>query len=144
MGIELFERVAEARARILRVERLDTVGAPEGPTAGAGYLLTFDAGRILVTADRSSESLVARQIEEPSELSGTLVCQDEAEPWWRVAGNSITRCWPGAGGEGAATSGGALCDLRLQFREDDDNPKVISLKFAAGAVRVELENGEGG
>ncbi len=143
MGIELFERAAEARARILRVDRLDGVGS-DSVICGLGYLLTFDVGRILVVADTDSGSLTLRQIDEPSTLSGSLVVQDEAEPWWRVAGNPITRVWPGAPGEGAAASTGALRDVRIQFREDEENPKVVSLRFEAGTVQVAMENGNAG
>ena len=41
MGIELFERAAEARGRILRVEQLVAAGAEPVASHGPGFLFTF-------------------------------------------------------------------------------------------------------
>ena len=57
-----------------------------------------------------------------------------------MLGNSITRAWPGVRSEGAASGGAETGDVRLQFREDSENPKVISLSYAAGSVRVATES----
>jgi len=77
-------------------------------------------------------------------VAGEAIEQSEEEPWWRVAGNPVTRVWPGPRGSGAEGNGSELVDLRMQFREDDANPKVISLRYAAGSVQVGLEDGAGG
>jgi hypothetical protein len=68
-----------------------------------------------------------------------LLPLEEEEPWWRVMGNPITRVWPAATAAGAAASAGRLEAVRIQFREDEENPKVISLSFEGGAVRVTME-----
>lgn len=142
MGIELFERVAEARGRMLRVEQLVPAGGASDPRRGPGLLLTFDVGRILVVADPAHGRLLVRHIESAAEVEAIKRAPlDEEEPWWRVAGNSITRAWPGGAGagEGAAAGTGDLREVRLQFREDEENPKVISLRYDDGAVRVAEE-----
>lgn len=134
-GIELFERVAEARGRILRVEQLVSADADPDPAHGAGYLLTFDVGRILVAADRTGERLLVRPVESAEEVESIKRAPlDEEEPWWKVAGNSITRVWPGDIGEGAASGTGSVHEVRMQFRDDTENPKVISLRYQAGDV----------
>jgi len=139
VGIELFERAAEARARILRVEQLVPEGGGSNPACGAGYLLTFDVGRILVTPDAATGGLRLARIEERSDLPGGLLSLEEEEPWWRVAGNSITRVSLAATDAGAAAGGGGVSAVRIQFREDEENPMVISLRFEGGSVRVTPE-----
>jgi hypothetical protein len=140
LGIELLERAAEARGRVLRVELLPLAGSEPESARGAGFLLTFDIGRVLVVADPSRRRLVLRHVQSPAELESIrLVPLDEEEPWWRVAGNPLTRIWPGNAGEGAASAEGDLQEVRLQFREDDERPKVISLRYADGVVRVAEE-----
>ena len=94
MGIELFERAAENSARILRVEQLAPADGGRDPAHGPGYLLTFDVGRILVAANPSTGMLVISEIPVDDELGARLVALDQEEPWWRLAGNPITRVWP--------------------------------------------------
>lgn len=143
MGIEVLERAAEERARILRVEQL--VSADGGdPQRAPGYLLTFDVGRVLVAADPTHERLLVRHIQRSDELASLrLDPLDEEEPWWRVAGNPITRVWPAADGGEGAVSDDAPHDVRLQFREDDENPRVISLRYESGAVCAGEESRHG-
>lgn len=143
MGIELFERIAEARGRILRVEQLVAAGAAPDPSHGPGYLLTFDVGRILVAADRVHGRLLLRPVAAPAELEGIARAPlDEEEPWWRVAGNPLVRAWPVESGAGAASGAGDVRELRLQFRDDDASPKLISLRYEGGAVWVAEEKTE--
>ena len=139
MGIELFERAAEARGRILRVEQLVPEGGGSNPACGAGYLLTFDVGRILVAPDAASGGLRLAHVEQHGDLPGALLPLEEEEPWWRVVGNPITRAWPATTGAGAAASAGRVSAVRIQFREDEEDPRVISLSFEGGAVRATME-----
>jgi hypothetical protein len=139
VGIELFERAAEARARILRVEQLVPEGGGSNPACGAGYLLTFDVGRILVAPDAATGGLRLAHVEQRGDLPGGLLPLEEEEPWWRVVGNSITRVWPATTEAGAAAGAGEVDAVRIQFREDEEDPKVITLSFEGGAVRVTTE-----
>jgi hypothetical protein len=139
VGIELFERAAEARGRILRVEQLVPEGGVSNPACGAGYLLTFDIGHILVAPDAATGGLQLTHVEQRGDLRGALLPLEEEEPWWRVVGNPITRAWPATADAGAAASGGESSGVRIQFREDEENPKVISFRFEGGAVRVTTE-----
>jgi hypothetical protein len=144
LGIELFERAAEAGGRILKVEQLASSGDKPNPERGKVYLLTFDVGRILVAADPANDSLAVKQIPAQTELQGERIALEEEEPWWRVTGSPITRIWPGPTGEGATSASEEPSHLRLQFRADTDNPRVISLRFEAGEVAVALEPTNGG
>jgi len=137
--MELLERAADARGRILRVQQLISPGRSQAPSRAAGYLLTFDVGRVLVAPAPSSESLVLTHVDDPSEIEAGLALLDDEEPWWRVIGNALTRVWPGVAGQGATAGNGGTSDVRLQFREDSEKPKVISLSYDAGAVSVKTE-----
>jgi hypothetical protein len=144
VSIEVFERAAAARGRILRVEQLVAGNGESHAQRAPGYVLTFDVGRILVAADPARAQLTVRPVESGTELAALrLEVLDEEEPWWRVAGNVITRAWPGADGGEAAVTADALNDVRLQFREDTENPKVISFRYESGAVRVGEEKSNG-
>ncbi len=136
--MELFERAAQADARILRVDQLMESGADPNPEQGIGYLLTFDVGRVLVLPDREKACLVLREVSSAEEVEEIqLLSLAEEEPWWRVVGQSLTGAWPGPRGEGAASSAGDPDEIRLQFRADEENPKVISLHYGAGRVHVQ-------
>ena len=139
VSIELFERAAEARGRILRVERSAPTGFGDDPMAGLAYLLTFDVGRILVASDGAGGHLELAAVEDAGELPPGLEDLAEEEPWWRVLGNPICAVWPNAPGEAAESSTtGGLTSLCLQFREDSENPKLISLRAESPGVRVSI------
>ncbi len=137
MGIELFERAAEARGRFLRAEQLQAAGGASDPQRGPGFLLTFDVGRILVAADPGNQSLLLRQVKNPEEVASIRLTElGEEEPWWRIVGDPLTAVWPVHRGAGASGGMGAPRELRLQFRESAESPRVVVLGFDAGAVRV--------
>lgn len=123
MGFELFERAAGARAQLLRVQRLGEAG---GEASAAGFVLTFDVGRILVAADPRTRSLKVEPFED--EAAGLAMAAEE-EPWWRVIGNPIV----------AAREVLASESIGLQFRPDDENPRVIALFLDDGLVRAAVE-----
>ncbi|MCZ6782842.1 MAG: hypothetical protein O7G30_05980 [Proteobacteria bacterium] len=128
MGIELFERAAEAGGQILRVERAD---ASEGGGSALAYLLTFDVGRIWVRSDPLAGGVAAELAEGAPEGPTGLVSVDDEEPWWRVLGEPLRRAWETADGDARG--------FRLQFRSDDDKPRFVLLTPAGGLVRAGLE-----
>lgn len=135
--MELLERAAQAEARILKAEQLAEQGAEPSPEQGIGYLLTFDVGRILVLPDSRQARLTLREIKNLEEVEAIqLLSLSEEEPWWRVLGQRLSRVWPGPQGEGALSSSGNPDQIRLQFRADTDNPKIISLEYANGRVQI--------
>ena len=139
MGIELFERTAEARGRILKVERRVPTGGEDDLMLGIAFLLTFDVGRILVGFDGSGGRLALAHVEAgPTESMG-LEDLTEEEPWWRVVGNPLCAVWPNAPGEAAESAqADGLSSLCLQFRESDEKPKLVALAAEAQGVRVSL------
>ncbi len=139
MGIELFDRAAEARGRILRAERRAATGFTDDPLVGIAYVLTFDVGRILVGSDGAGGRLELAFVESAEDVPAGLEDLAEEEPWWRVLGNPLCGAWPNAPGEAAEspTSDG-LTSVCLQFREDSENPKLIELRADEPGVRVSI------
>jgi len=142
LSIELFERAAQTEARILKAEQLVEQGSEPSPEEGVGYLLTFDVGRVLVLPDSQNACLALREIKNAADLEAIqLLSLAEEEPWWRVLGQRLARVWLGSEGEGALSPGSTPAQVRLQFRADTDNPKIIALDYAAGRVQIrEREN----
>ena len=131
-GLKVFERAVEARGRILHVEA-DQTGATPGI-----LVLTFDVGRILIRP--GEDGLLVEHVEKAEALPDGLDPLDEVEPWWRLLGQPLTAAWPGGVEEGVGARGlGSLMVLKLRFREESDNPRVVRLEAAGRAVRVSLE-----
>jgi hypothetical protein len=131
-GLTVFERAVEARGQILRAEADRTDATP-------GILvLTFDVGRILIRP--GEDGLLVEHVGEAEALPDGLEPLDEAEPWWRLLGQPLTAAWPGGVEEGVGARGlGSLMVLKLRFREESDNPRIVRLEAAGRAVRVSLE-----
>lgn len=131
--LEIFERAATARGRLLRVE------ADRSGSAVSHLVLTFDIGRIGITP--SDDGLAIQHFADAAELPAGLGSLDEEDPWWRLLGNPITAAWPGGVEEGLGAQGlGSLMVLKLRFREDSENPRVVRLEAVGKAVRVSLED----
>jgi hypothetical protein len=131
-GLSMLERAAEARGKILRAEA-DRAGASVGILA-----LTFDVGRVVVTP--SEGGLQIEHLEDPASMPDGLGVLDEEEPWWRLLGSPITAAWPGGVEEGVGARGlGSLMVLKLRFREESENPRVIQLEATGNSIRISLE-----
>ena len=73
-------------------------------------------------------------------LPAGLGSLDEEEPWWRLLGQPITAAWPGGVEEGVGASGlGKLMVVKLRFREENENPRVVRLEATGSAIRVSLD-----
>jgi hypothetical protein len=128
MGIELFERAVGGGGQLLKAEirplrgRSDRVGL---------LLLTFDLGRIAVGVEPATSSLTVSYVASPDETPPGLEDAVEEDPWWRIVGSPLARVWkPDA-------AGGAIC---LQFRGDDQSPRIVTLEPHGGSVEIRLEN----
>jgi hypothetical protein len=131
-GLELLERAVEARGKILRAEADYTDAAP------GVLLLTFDVGRIAIRPH--DDGLLIEHLEDGATPPGGLESLDDGEPWWRLLGQPITAVWPGGVEEGLGARGlGSLMVLKLRFREESDNPRIVRLDAAGRVVRVSLE-----
>jgi hypothetical protein len=131
-GLAILERAAEARGKILRAE-----GDRAGATLGV-LMLTLDVGRILVTP--SEEGLVVEHLEDSGAMPGGLGALDDEDPWWRLLGQPLTAAWPGGVEEGVGARGlGSLMVLKLRFREESENPRVVRLEATGNSIRVSLE-----
>jgi hypothetical protein len=130
-GLEILERAAEARGKMLRVE-----ADRDGATAGI-LVFTFDVGRVLVTP--SADGLEVAHVEATDTLPPGLVALEEDEPWWRLLGNPLTAAWPGGVETGVGARGlGSLMVLKLRFRDEGENPRVVQLEATGNAIRVSL------
>lgn len=108
-----------------------------GATPGV-LVLTFDVGRIVVRP--GEESLLIEHVGEGGALPDGLEALDDEEPWWRLLGQPLTAAWPGGVEEGVGARGlGSLMVLKMRFREESDNPRVVRLEAAGRAVRVSIE-----
>jgi len=134
--MERLQRAADAGGRVLKAERLDPGSAGEAQRAAA-FLITFDVGRILVSVDASRGDLANFYLEPGDEAPPGLVDATEDEPWWRILGAPLVRVW-----FGDATPAGGGRGFRLQFREEDDNPRIIALDADGPLVRARLEEAE--
>ena len=131
--MERLQRAADAGGRLLKAERLDPGGAGEAQRAAA-FVLTLDVGRLLVSVDSARGDLTTFYLEPGAEAPAGLVDAIEDEPWWRVLGATLVRAWLGDTAQGGGGQG-----FRLQFREDDDHPRIIALDPDGPLVRATLE-----
>jgi hypothetical protein len=130
--LQVFERSVEARGRLLRVEADRSGALPRL------LVLTFDVGRVLLRP--TDDGLSAVTVEERGELPSGLEPLEEEEPWWRVLGQPLTAARPGGTEEAEGAQGsGPLLVLKLRFREESENPRIVSLESAGSAIRVLLE-----
>ena len=112
-GLQILERVAEARGKILRAEG-DRAGSSVGVLA-----LTFDVGRIVIAP--SDDGLEIAGIGDREGLPDGLGSLDE---------------------EGVGASGlGKLMIVKMRFREESENPRVVRLEATGSAIRVSLDEG---
>lgn len=125
-GIEILERIRDAKAKLLAVEQLPGVGGDE--QLAAAFLLVFEVGRVLVAGDTAAGSLCAIQAEDADDVPGGMQTSLEDEPWWRVVGCPLHGSW--------SESDGRM--LRLQLRGDTESPRFITLALEGEAVRSAL------
>ncbi len=129
MGTELLERAADKGAVLLRAETLPTPGSSD---LVAALLLTFDLGRVLVRSDPTRSELELEYLEPGAEMTADLQDAAGQEPWWRVLGGALARVWSRGPGLAQGTC--------LQFRADEQNPRIITLEPRGASVAVRLEN----
>ena len=131
-GLEIFERIATSGGRILRA-KADRSGGTSDVLA-----LTFDVGRVLVRS--GDDGLLVSHASERAAVPEDLMPLDEEEPWWRLLGQPVSAAWPGGVEEGVGARGlNSLLILKLRFRAETDNPRVLMLEAAGRSVRVSLE-----
>jgi hypothetical protein len=131
-GLEIFERAVDARGRILRVEGDRAQPAP------SVLVLTFDVGRIVVRPEE--DGLRVEALPAPQRLPEASEVLDDEEPWWRFLGQPITAAWPGGVADGVGARGlGSLMVLKLRFREESENPKIVQLEATGSQLRVSLD-----
>jgi len=125
--MEVLENAASVGAQLLKAERLAPSGNGETPLASA-LLLTFDVGRVLLTADPARGRLVADPIPDVESLPGGLVDASEDEPWWRLLGCALAQ----------ATTATEPASVRLDFRISGGALRSLDLVMTGGSIRAEL------
>ena len=89
----------------------------------------------------TDEGLVVQPLESREQLPEGLGSLDEEDPWWRLLGQPITAAWPGGVEEGVGAQGlGSLMILKLRFREENENPRVVRFEATGNAIRISLDD----
>jgi hypothetical protein len=125
----ILEDLIREEPRLLRAE----VAASDlrgSATPCRGVLLTFDVGRLAVAVDAEKATLAVRYGPE-AELDDA-VSADEEEPWWTLMGHELVRARRGPD------------VLELQFRAEDQSPKLVSFTLRDGAIHVAARKKGGG
>ena len=128
-SIDVLERAATAKGRILRIEADRLTALPRI------LALTFDIGRVVLRS--AEDALSVEAVSEREALPAGLVTLDEEDPWWRVLGQPITSVWPMPENDAHR----ACRAVKLRFREADQNPRIVGVAVAGPALRVSLEGG---
>lgn len=129
MGIELFERAVRGGGQLLRAEACPLDGGSDRVRA---LVLTFDLGRIAVSVEPINQSLLVDLVDSADPAPPGLEDASESEPWWRLLGSVVARVWAAGSGDDDT-----LC---LQFRADDQSPRIVTLEPRGGSVSICLEN----
>ncbi len=127
--MERLQRAAEARARLLKAERLGR----ETSGATPGFLLTFEEGRLLIRVEAASGEVHSVFLESREGLAEGLFDAGEDDPWWRVMGSPLTRVWAGESPRGDPQG------MRLQFRDDQDSPRIVALVADGNRIRAFID-----
>lgn len=131
-SMEVFDNAAAADAQLLKADRIAQPGELEAPLTSA-YLLTFDAGRVLLAIDPARSRFVANQIMDGESLPGGMIDASEDEPWWRLLGCSLAN----------ATSTSDQTTLRLDFRISGGALRSLELVITRGVIAARLAGASG-
>ena len=130
MNTELFEQAADAGAQLLRVEK--RVHAGDVDLHASALLLTFDVGRILVTAEPARNVLVATHVESAEASPAGLTDASEEEPWWRLLGAPLS----------AARETPDAMRIELRFAMGEGRSRAAILQLHAARVHASLQTAE--
>jgi hypothetical protein len=97
-----------------------------------GILLTFDVGRLVVAIDAGKGGLRVDYGTDVDLDEGDLERADEEDPWWTLMGHELTRARRGPD------------VLELQFRAEDQSPKLVTFTLRGGAIDVAARKKGGG
>jgi hypothetical protein len=124
--MEVFERAAASSAQLLQVMRLGGAG-DDSTSLPAAVLMTFDVGRILISADPTTRRLEAVELPDADSLPSGLADAAEDEPWWRLLGCSL-----------AAVATESPEKIRLEFRISGGLVRTLILERSGGGLRTSL------
>lgn len=118
---------------------LQTALRPAGGVSGQGAIsclvLVFDVGIYLIEPADGADELRLARVPELDALPDELEGGAEGEPWWTLLGHPLIRAREELGGDGLRRA------IELQFRTDDQNPKLVALRRAGAHLRVVSRNG---
>jgi hypothetical protein len=127
----ILEELIREEPRLLRAEVAPA--EPGGSAAGyRGILLTFDVARLVVAIDAEKSTLRVTAGSEVELDEVDIEAVDEEEPWWTLMGHELARARRGPD------------VLELQFRADDQSPKLLTLALRDGAIHVGARKKGGG
>jgi hypothetical protein len=109
--------------RLLRAE-IAATDLRGSATPCRGVLLTFDVGRLAIAIDTEKGALAVRYGPEAELDEADVARADEEEPWWTLMGHELVRARRGPD------------VLELQFRADDQSPKLVTFTLRDGVIHV--------
>ena len=116
----LLTAIADARGVLLRVGR-EVAPGPAGARCSTALSLGFDQAGLEVTAQSGALLAAASGQQEPPRFLDA----NEEDPWWSILGAPLVRV--------DARDDGSLL---LQFRADEDSPKILVLSAEEAGVSV--------
>ncbi|MDJ0788528.1 MAG: hypothetical protein QNK05_17110 [Myxococcota bacterium] len=116
-ALAVLERVAEAGGRLLRVER-EPLPGPAGARESRVLRLVFDVGLLDLHAAAGGQLRASKP-----EAEALPVDAGEEDPWWALLGTPLARAQLHEGSS-----------VLVQFRHDDDSPRIFVLEARGEGV----------
>lgn len=129
MADPILQEIVEAGGKLLRVEREPVLGRQSARVARR-VVLTLDTGRLWIEPSPDDRELALRLAPGAAAADESLASADEEDPWWALRGEELCGVW--AASDAATDTAG----VDLQFRRDDENPKIVMLRLRDSLVHI--------
>ena len=129
MAEPILQEIVEGAGRLLRAEREQVLGRQSARVARR-IVLTLDSGRLWIEPSEEGGELAVRLLHGPGTQDQELVSADEEEPWWAPRGSPLCGAWA------VSDAGTGAVGIDLQFRPDDENPKIVTLRLKKSQVHI--------
>ncbi len=123
----VLQEIVERGGRLLSVAHEPAPGR-RSAAAARRIVLVLDTGLLRIEPSAGGGELAVRLLtgEDPGDRA--TVSADEEEPWWALRGDELCGAW--------AVSDTGTVGVDLQFRRDDENPKIVMLRLKGSQVTI--------